>query len=327
MGRPAAAARPGGGLRVPRLERRRPGGDAGRDLPADAALGPALLHDRPRGVLRLPGGPAAGLAHRQHHAPDRVAGERLLHRPAAEHRPRPRGAARDRAAEPLEDVLGRRARGRPDDPGLAGDHPRRPARRHAPLPAGAGHRHRGARRGPGARPVAVALRGPDGHRRRAARLAADGRGLLGEPVGRGAALRLDRPEPEGRAGPRRAVRDDGRDALRHLGAHPGRGGLRARGRAGRRGRRRGRLLRARARAAGRRARLDPRGHPVGRDAGRRVRAVPGRAGGGRRTTARSAGRPSRSGGRGRCRPASGRSGRRCPRSAARGAGTRGTRPA
>ena len=76
------------------------------------------------------------------------------------------------------------------------DHPRRAAGRCAAHAGGAGdgrcERHLARR---GARPAAVTLRGPHGHRRRAARCVPPGGDPLGEPLVGRAALRLAGAEP------------------------------------------------------------------------------------------------------------------------------------
>ena len=141
---------------------------AAQHLVNDLGCGEVRRH-RPRGLLRLPGDAAAGLARRRPHAADRLARERLLPR-EPRRRARRRDARRHGAEHPLADV--HRARGRAG--ARARHRPRREPRRaaggrpaHAP-----GARHRrglgpGARRA--ARPPGVALRGADGDRRRAPR--------------------------------------------------------------------------------------------------------------------------------------------------------------
>ena len=77
-----------------------------------------------------------------------------------------------------------------------------PHTRPAPV-TGRGDRPEARRR---ARPPALALRGADRDRRRPARRVPARRDPVGQPVGRGAALRLARAEPAGRAGAVRAAR-------------------------------------------------------------------------------------------------------------------------
>ena len=119
---------------------------------------------------------------------------------APDGRPRPRAAARRRAEPALADILRRRDLGGARDRLRDGRDARRAARRRAALAPDALHRlgdRRGARRP--SRHGALALRGPDRHRRRAARLRPPGRLRVRVDLGAGTALRRDRTEPEGDA--------------------------------------------------------------------------------------------------------------------------------
>ena len=188
--------------------------------------------------------------------PDRLARDGLLPRAARRARPRRRAAARDRAEPALAHVHGARGRPRERARGRADDHARRAARRRAAHAAVAGHRQRdrqGARRA--ARALGLALRGADRDRRRAPRRLRQGGHPVGEPLGRGAALRLADAEP---ARPRVALCERLGERARHRDrrrrARGGGAELRGAGqRGGRLGRGDGRVRRG-ARAARRRAR-------------------------------------------------------------------------
>ena len=165
------------------------------------------------------------------------------------------------------------------------------ARRRPAHAAGAGERgreRRVARRG--ARRRAVALRGPDRHRRRSPRRLPAGGDPGGEPVGGRAALRLARAEPARGAralpAPRRAHRH--RDRRRR--ARAGGGGVHRAGDRGGRVRRRDGGLRRGARAP-RRPDGGGRGASVGREPRRRADALPPRARRGTATSGESAGGP------------------------------------
>ena len=218
----------------------------------------------PGELLRLPGDAADRVARRRRDAPDRLAGEQFPARAASRRRARrdhhARASSRTCAgARSRELVTGvalaasRRARA---DARLA-------ARRRAAHALGAGHRQRDRsepdRR---ARAAAVALRGADGHRRRAARRVLARRPEVREPLGRGAALRVADPVAAGREGTRRPARrrcsvptstraelDEAADVVHPAGERGGRdrrGDLRVRAgarAARRRARRRGRASR------------------------------------------------------------------------------------
>ena len=160
----------------------------------------ALRRDRPRGIRRLPVDAPDGDARRGDDAADRMARDHLPRRGDPGRRPRRGDPARRRAELSLARVQRARRRSRARPRGRAGRHARSVARRRAAHTPGARH---GCRQRPlarrGARPAAVALRGADGHRRRAARRVPPGGDSLGEPLVGGAALRLARAEPAGGA--------------------------------------------------------------------------------------------------------------------------------
>ena len=201
--------------------------------PADAAStrspssarrsAPALRDDRPRGVLRLPVHAAAGQAGRRP-GPRRSSGPTSRSsRRGSRARRATCAAGRPRAVDALAHVLPRRS----------SSSPRRSA---------SSWSSRSARcwpTCPHTRPVSVTglasdaalverlgltpstYEGPTGHRRRAARRLPGRRPAVGQPVGRGAALRRRRAEPEGRAGAGAQARGPGR---RHGRRHRARGG-------------------------------------------------------------------------------------------------------
>ena len=234
--------------------------------------------DRPGGLRRLPGEPAARLARRRADAQDRVARELVLLGARARRTGR-HPAARRRAEPPLALLLPARDRSRARSRRPARRDPRLAARRRAAHARRTGDRRRErstARRRP--RPPALALRGPDRHRRRARRRVPARGDARGEPLGRGAALRLARAEPACRARPVRPPRRAPRHPDRHDGALRGGGDLRRAGHRGRLGRSRDGRVRRGARAAHRRPRSrGARGSAVRRLARGRADALPARA--------------------------------------------------
>ena len=183
---------PGADRLVPWLERRRARRLAGRHVPLPDWDRRAVRRHRPGALLRLRLDAAAGLARRGRRAPDRLARERVPPRAA---RAWPQDAVLLLGSEPslrwrtfCSLVTGPRPRPRR----RARGHARLAARRRDAHAAGAGHRERERprpRRAP--RRPAVALRGPDRHRRRPARRLPRGRHPVGVALGGRAALRLD----------------------------------------------------------------------------------------------------------------------------------------
>ena len=202
----ARAAGPDRG--VSRLERRRTGCDARGGLPRAALGSPEVRGHRSRALRRLPGDAAAWCR-------SRTVGRGKIEWPensffrARDPRGEPRRdpARRRRAELPLANVQRDRDRARTRPRSRARGDTRRAGRRrpaHAPV-AGDGCRDRSAARRR-ARPPALALRGADGDRRRAARLVPACGDPVRQPVGRRASLRAARAEPARGEGALRAAR-------------------------------------------------------------------------------------------------------------------------
>ena len=152
---PRRPARPGTGLRLHGVERRRRCRLGRAPVPRRVARRHPLRPDRPRRLLRLPGHATEGDAHRRARPQDRVARGRDLRRPRASRAARPRPAAGRRAVDALARILPARRRPRRGAGHPARGHHGRIAGRRAALAAGAHHRpvlRRGAR--PAPRPAA-----------------------------------------------------------------------------------------------------------------------------------------------------------------------------
>ena len=133
--------------------------------------------------------------------------ENVFHAGASRAPTRRGDPARRRAELPLARPSTRSSSTSRASSGRARRHARRAPRRRPAYPPGARHRLRQRRlAGRGARAAAVALRGPDRHRRRPPRRLPAGGDPLGQPVVGGAALRLARAEPARGARPVRPPR-------------------------------------------------------------------------------------------------------------------------
>ena len=135
------------GLRAPALVCAFKGWNDAADAASSAiqfvgsALGArALRHDRPRGVLRLPGHPAAGQDGRRPGARDRLAGGGAVRGPGPARAARPDPAVRLRAVVSLAHVQPARRRAGRGARHPAGGDARRAAGRRPPHPPGVGHR-------------------------------------------------------------------------------------------------------------------------------------------------------------------------------------------